>query len=76
MIAPTRVTCRFWAYWRIGVATSAAAGRHVRNVYRLLEVRISLAPAFTRNIGTLACSARRAVASATSLLISPPIATT
>jgi hypothetical protein len=55
---------------------SCAAGRQVRNVYRLLVVRISLAPAFDMKCGICAASARRAVATPTSLSITPPIAIT
>ncbi len=53
----------------------AAAGRQVRNVYRLFWVRISLFPDFTRNSGIFASSARRVVASPMPLPMIPPTET-
>ena len=54
----------------------AAAGRQVRNVYRVDCVRISLFPDFTRNSGIFASSARREVASPIGLPMMPPTETT
>src|SRR6266511_2266805 len=75
-MAPTRFSPLLWTYCRIGPATMGAAGRQVRKVCRLAELRMPPAPAFTRNSGTLLCSAIRAVASPTSLEMIPPTATT
>src|SRR5215217_4932813 len=76
MIAPTLVSFLLCTYSRIGPATMGAAGKQVRKVCRLLAFRMPPAPAFTRNSGTLLCSAIRAVASPTSLEMIPPTATT
>ena len=56
-MAPTLVRPSCCAYWAIGPATIGAAGRHVRNVYRLCWVRMASEPALTRNSGTCSSSA-------------------
>ena len=64
------------AYWSTGPASIGAAGRQVRNTYRLSAVRAASVPDLTRNVGICSSSATGETGAPTPLERMPPTATT